>query len=87
LEWLTGLLARKEEDGDALGSAPSTQFARFDRPSPSCSPPPFRFVCDWYAIVAVFDQMLQAIEHKEGTGFLAYAKDAPDGYLVKMSAW
>jgi len=35
----------------------------------------FTYVCDWYALVAVTDQMLQAIDQKDGTGYLAYADD------------
>jgi hypothetical protein len=52
----------------------------------------FTYICDWYAVVAVLDQMLQAIDQKEGTGFLAYADDQAEQaektqYLRTAGAW
>mmetsp|Transcript_4865 Transcript_4865/g.6293 ORF Transcript_4865/g.6293 Transcript_4865/m.6293 type:complete len:501 (-) Transcript_4865:289-1791(-) len=52
----------------------------------------FTYICDWYAVVAVLDQMLQAIDQKEGTGFLAYADDMDENaekteYLRTAAAW
>jgi hypothetical protein len=51
----------------------------------------FTYICDYYAIVAILDQMLQAIDLKEGTGFLAYADDmdevnAPKTEYMRVAA-
>lgn len=50
-------------------------------------------MCDFYAVVAVLDQMLQAIDQKEGTGFLAYADDMDEknkdktAYMRRAAHW